>query len=115
LDPNTESILFLTNESDRPARMGFSVTANGVHYSLTELRLNPHETRVIDLRKLRAAGSKSARQRGKMRAARKAGMLLKRQGVIVLDEFAAPLRTICHCGLTACKPAAGSFRGRPHP
>jgi hypothetical protein len=35
--------------------MGFSVTANGVRYSLTELLLNPHETRVIDLRKLRDA------------------------------------------------------------
>jgi hypothetical protein len=55
LDENTESILFLTNESDKRARIGFSVTANGVHYSLTELRLSPHETRVIDLRKLRDA------------------------------------------------------------
>jgi hypothetical protein len=35
--------------------MGFFVTANGVHYSLTELRLNPHETRMVDLRKLRDA------------------------------------------------------------
>jgi hypothetical protein len=55
LDENTESILFLTDESDKPARTGFSVTANSVHYYLTKLRLNPHETRVIDLRKLRDA------------------------------------------------------------
>jgi hypothetical protein len=55
LDPNTQSILFLTNQSDKPARMGFSVVANGVNYYLTMLRLNPHETRVIDLRKLRDA------------------------------------------------------------
>jgi hypothetical protein len=55
LDENTESILFLTDESDQPARMGFSVTANSVRYSLTELQLSPHETRVIDLRKLRDA------------------------------------------------------------
>jgi len=55
LDDDTESILFLTNESDEPTRMGFSVTANDVQYYLTKLRLNPHETRVIDLRKLRDA------------------------------------------------------------
>jgi len=55
LDDDTESILFLNNESDKPARMAFSVTANDVHYSLTQLRLAPHETRLIDLRKLRDA------------------------------------------------------------
>jgi hypothetical protein len=55
LDPDTESILFLANESDKPARVGFSVTANGVHCYLTKLRLSPRETRVIDLRKLREA------------------------------------------------------------
>jgi hypothetical protein len=37
----------------------------------------------------RAAGSKSARRRGKMRAPRKAGILLKRRGVIVLDRACA--------------------------
>ncbi len=55
LDENTESILFLTNESTQPARMGFSVTANNTHYCLTDLQLGPHETRAIDLRKLRDA------------------------------------------------------------
>ena len=55
LDDDTESILFLTNESDKPARIAFSVTANDVHYFLTQLRLAPHETCVIDLRKLRDA------------------------------------------------------------
>lgn len=55
LDDNTESIVFLTNESDKPARVGFAVTANDVHYFLTELRLSPHETRAIDLRHLRDA------------------------------------------------------------
>ncbi|MGD1101518.1 MAG: hypothetical protein ABSA59_05575 [Terriglobia bacterium] len=55
LDDDTESILFLTNESDKAARFGFCVTANDIHYYLTMLRLNPHETRVIDLRKLRDA------------------------------------------------------------
>src|SRR5271157_3999806 len=45
------------------SRIGFKVTANdlstpakgGVPYYLTKLRLNPHETRAIDLRKLRDA------------------------------------------------------------
>ncbi|MGH9455872.1 MAG: hypothetical protein ACRD2O_18090, partial [Terriglobia bacterium] len=55
LDKNTESILFLTNESDKAARIGFSITANGVHYYLNDLRLQPHETRAIDIRALRDA------------------------------------------------------------
>jgi len=55
LDEDTESILFLTNESDQPARIGFKVTANSTTYYLTNLRLNPHETRAIDMRKLRDA------------------------------------------------------------
>jgi len=56
LDSDTESILFLTNESSKPARIGFQITANGSGpYFLTKLQLNPHETRVIDLRKLRDA------------------------------------------------------------
>ena len=36
-------------------RIGYVVTAGGVHYYLTDLKLNPHETRAIDLRKLRDA------------------------------------------------------------
>ncbi len=55
LDDGTESILFLTNEGAQTARMGFSVTANNTHYYLTDLQLGPHETRAIDLRKLRDA------------------------------------------------------------
>jgi hypothetical protein len=55
LDDDTESILFLTNEGEKPVRMGFAVTANDVHYFLTRLRLAPHETRVIDIRQLRDA------------------------------------------------------------
>jgi hypothetical protein len=55
LDKNTESILFLTNMSDKPVRIGSKVTANGVHYYLTDLQLNPHETRAIDIRALRDA------------------------------------------------------------
>jgi hypothetical protein len=56
LDSDTESILFLTNESDQPAHIAFKVTANGsASYYLTSLQLNPHETRALDLRKLRDA------------------------------------------------------------
>ncbi len=55
LDSNTESILFLTNESGKPARIGLSVAAGGIHYYLTELKLQPHETRAINLRSLRDA------------------------------------------------------------
>ena len=53
VDSQTGSILFLTDESDKPARIGFRVTAGGVTYWLTHLKLNPHETRAIDLRQLR--------------------------------------------------------------
>ncbi|HET7099604.1 MAG TPA: hypothetical protein VFJ52_00520, partial [Terriglobia bacterium] len=55
VDSQTRSILFLTDESDKPARIGFRVTAGGVTYWLTHLKLNPHETRAIDLGQLRDA------------------------------------------------------------
>jgi len=55
LDEETESIQFLTNQGDREVRIGYVVTAGGVNYYLTDLKLNPHETRAIDLRKLRGA------------------------------------------------------------
>ena len=55
LDDQTESTLFLTNMGDKPSRIGFQVHANGVRYDLTKLKLGPHETRAIDLRKLRDA------------------------------------------------------------
>ncbi len=43
-------------ESDRPAHIGFQITAEGsAPYHLTKLLLNPHETRAIDIRKLRDA------------------------------------------------------------
>ncbi|MGH9451758.1 MAG: Ig-like domain-containing protein, partial [Terriglobia bacterium] len=55
LDKGTDSVLFLTNMSDKPCPIGFEVTANGVHYYLTNLKLNAHETRAIDIRALRDA------------------------------------------------------------
>jgi len=53
LDDESESFLFLTDEGDKPARIAFTVTSGGVHYYLTRLRLDAHETRLINLRKLR--------------------------------------------------------------
>jgi hypothetical protein len=53
LDGKTESVQFLTNMGDKPVRIGFQATANGVHNYLTRLSLAPHETRAISLRKLR--------------------------------------------------------------
>ena len=41
--------------SDQEARIGFQVSAGGVVYHITDLKLMPHETRAIDLRKLRDA------------------------------------------------------------
>ena len=55
LDDQTDSTLFLTNMGDKPSRIGFQVHANGIRYDLTKLKLGPHETRAIDLRKLRDA------------------------------------------------------------
>lgn len=55
LDKNTDSVLFLTDMGDKAARIGFELTAGGVHYYLTELKLEPHETRVVNIRALRDA------------------------------------------------------------
>jgi hypothetical protein len=40
---------------DKPARIGYRVWADGQNYFLDSLELLPHETRMIDLRKLRDA------------------------------------------------------------
>ncbi len=55
LDATTDSVLFLTNESNQPARVGLSITAENVHYYLTSLELAPYETRAISIRQLRDA------------------------------------------------------------
>jgi hypothetical protein len=55
LDEETESTLFLTNTSDKDARIGFQLWANGQIFYLGSLELVPHETRMTDLRKLRDA------------------------------------------------------------
>ena len=53
LDDETDSVLFLTNMSEKETGIGFQVQADGIHYHLTDLRLQPRETRAIDLRRLR--------------------------------------------------------------
>ncbi len=55
LDEGTESIQFLTNMGNREVRIGYVASAGGVNYYLTDLKLKPHETRAIDIRKLRDA------------------------------------------------------------
>lgn len=55
LDEQTESFLFLTNEGNDAAHVAFQIQAEGVRYHLTDLKINPHETRAIDIRKLRDA------------------------------------------------------------
>ncbi len=53
LDEGTESVIFLTDMGEQEARIGFQIQANGVEYHLTDLKLAPHETRAVDIRKLR--------------------------------------------------------------
>jgi hypothetical protein len=55
LDNDTESYAFLANMGDKPARIGYRVWADGQNYFLDSLELLPHETRMIDLRRLRDA------------------------------------------------------------
>ena len=55
LDNQTESILFLTNMSEKETGIGFRAQAGGVHYHLSDLKLQARETRAIDIRKLRDA------------------------------------------------------------
>ncbi len=55
LDDQTESVLFLTNLSDKPTHLAVEVQAGGAPYYLPPVQLQPHETRAIDVRKLRDA------------------------------------------------------------
>jgi len=55
LDKDTESVLFLTNESEKQCPIAARMYANGVAYQVPDLSLKPHETRAIDLAKLRDA------------------------------------------------------------
>jgi len=55
LDAHTESVLFLTNESEKECPIAVQVHANGVAYQVSDVSLKPRETRAIDLRRLRDA------------------------------------------------------------
>ncbi len=57
LNHETSSVLFLTNMGDKVARIGFDVVTLKGHYYLSKLKLDPHETRAIDLGRLRDAQS----------------------------------------------------------
>src|SRR5579875_1967008 len=92
LDQNTESILFLTNESNQPARIGFQVTTQGIHYYLTQLKLQPHETRAINIRLLRDVQLADFRRifprsnEGKLLCRRELGEF-ESQDVVMLFEY----------------------------
>lgn len=53
LDAETDSILFLTNMGEKECPIALQVNAEGVRYYLAKVKLKPHETQAIDLRKLR--------------------------------------------------------------
>ncbi|HVA02029.1 MAG TPA: Ig-like domain-containing protein [Terriglobia bacterium] len=55
LDAQTDSILFLSNMGEQECRIGFRMDTQGASYYLTQVMLKPHETRSINLRKLRDA------------------------------------------------------------
>jgi hypothetical protein len=45
LDDHTESVLFLTNMGDTVAKISLKVQTQGITYFVTDLKLQPHETR----------------------------------------------------------------------
>jgi len=53
LDTETESVLFLTSTSEKEVGVALQIDAGGVKYHVTDMRLKPHETRAINIRKLR--------------------------------------------------------------
>lgn len=63
LDDQTEAILFLTDMGDQPVSMGFFVSVGQTRQYLTQLQLQPHETRAINLPKLRDTQRADFKQR----------------------------------------------------
>ena len=53
LGDDTDFYVFLTDMGDKPCRIGFRIEVGEIVYFLTDLRLDPHETKVINLRQLR--------------------------------------------------------------
>ncbi len=52
-DEKSDFLVFLTNMGDKECPVGFRIKVGSVVYYLTDLKLIPHETKVIKLRKLR--------------------------------------------------------------
>lgn len=52
-DEKLDFLVFLTNMGDKECPVGFRLKVGSVVYYLTDLKLMPHETKVINLRKLR--------------------------------------------------------------
>jgi hypothetical protein len=53
LDEDTDFFVFLTNMGEKPCGVGFRIEVGELAYFLTSLNLDPHETKVINLRELR--------------------------------------------------------------
>jgi hypothetical protein len=53
LDDDTDFYVFLTNMGDKPCGVGFQIRTAEIEYHLTRLKLDPRETKVINLRELR--------------------------------------------------------------
>jgi len=99
LDADTESYAFLANLGDKPARIGFKVWANGQIYYLDSLQLVPHETRMIDLRKLRDAQEADFKKDTIAAEATDGSVLwLGLDNVPVMGRLAVVTR---HCGLAS--------------
>jgi hypothetical protein len=117
LDEETESVLFLTNAGDQECPIGFMVQAGGVHYYLTDLRLKPHETRAIDLRKLRDAQLTDFKG-NKIPAAATAGSVLWGRadnvpvmGRLVVMQRHKGMASNYTCGTGCACPASPSVEG----
>ncbi|MGH9430837.1 MAG: Ig-like domain-containing protein [Terriglobia bacterium] len=121
LDNQTQSFLFLTNESSQTVPIGFVVTANSVHYYLTKLRLRPHETRVIDLRKLRDARQADFKGNTIPSAATDGGVNWLRignapvMGRVVVIERHKGMASNYDCGPCGCDQTLSGFSITPPP
>ncbi len=121
LDNETESVLFLTNMGETEAPIGFHILANGTHYYLTDLKLNPHETRAIDLRKLRDAQRSDFRRNTIPANAADGSVLWIRlddvpvMGRLVVVQRHKGLASNYDCNTCPCPPSYRSLTTAPDP
>jgi hypothetical protein len=119
LDDETDSILFLTNMGQEPARIGFQVHAGGVDYHLTKLRLNAYETRAIDLRKLRDAQKPDFFGNRIPAGATDGNVVWIRvdnvpvAGRVLVVQRHKSLASSCECGICSCPLSFLTFAGTP--